>query len=208
MAQPVQVSESWMVRGKRRAIFKCPDCLFNYETQVQSVKHGKSTRCKSCAARKKFLKHGMSSDRLYQCWSDMKQRCNNPKSASYEWYGARGISVCAEWEKSFDSFRQWAESSGYSKELTIDRIDSSKNYDPKNCRWSCKKEQSCNQGKRKKNKSGFIGVFEKKGKWIAQIKNEYRNIYVGTYDDPVLAAQARDMKIKELCLPHRLNFQH
>lgn len=35
--------------------------------------------------------------RLYNIWTGMIQRCENPLRAKYEDYGARGISVCDEW---------------------------------------------------------------------------------------------------------------
>ena len=36
----------------------------------------------------------------------MLQRCNNPNSHNYKYYGARGISVCARWlgKDGFDNF--------------------------------------------------------------------------------------------------------
>jgi hypothetical protein len=29
----------------------------------------------------------------------MKNRCYNPKSVNYKWYGAKGITVCERWKK-------------------------------------------------------------------------------------------------------------
>ena len=51
--------------------------------------------------------HGGRNERLYLVWMDMRRRCNDPKDANYKFYGARGISVCKEWED-YAVFREWA----------------------------------------------------------------------------------------------------
>ena len=86
-------------------------------------------------------KHGGAHTRLYNIWKSMRQRCINPKNSRYSVYGAKGIKVCKEWDD-FKKFRDWAIKNGYEKNLTIDRIDNSKGYSPKNCRWVSYKIQA------------------------------------------------------------------
>ena len=83
--------------------------------------------------------------RLYRIYHAMIQRCENDRDKSYKWYGGKGVRVCDEWRNSCKSFIDWAVGSGYSDELTIDRIDTSGNYSPDNCRWIPFSEQSANQ---------------------------------------------------------------
>ena len=75
----------------------------------------------------------------------MKRRCHDERSDNYSRYGGRGITVCEEWRNSFDAFADWAYSNGYSKDLSIDRIDNSKGYSPENCRWVTMQEQQNNK---------------------------------------------------------------
>lgn len=87
----------------------------------------------------------------------MRHRCSCKGMHNYKDYGGRGISVCDEWERSFETFYEWAMQNGYSDELTIDRIDVNGNYEPSNCRWADKGLQSANR--RSSGKCEYIGVF-------------------------------------------------
>lgn len=78
--------------------------------------------------------HGESKTRLYKIWQAMLQRCENKNSTHWRYYGGKGIMVCQEWH-SFQNFRNWSLNNGYEDNLTIDRINSSKDYCPNNCRW-------------------------------------------------------------------------
>jgi hypothetical protein len=78
----------------------------------------------------------------YSCWSNMKQRCKNPKSPEYKNYGARGIKVCDRWEI-FDNFLEdMGKRPG--SEYSLERINGGKNYEPSNCKWATLKEQNNN----------------------------------------------------------------
>lgn len=81
---------------------------------------------------------------VYWAWKSMKQRCQNPNCSAYHNYGARGISVCDDWQ-SFETFCEWALSSGYEPGLDLDRIDNDRDYTPSNCRWIKRKDNINNR---------------------------------------------------------------
>lgn len=64
----------------------------------------------------------------------MKQRCVNPNHLAYKNYGARGITVCSEWND-FLPFYEWCMENGYKPGLTLDRINNNLGYSPDNCRF-------------------------------------------------------------------------
>ena len=91
------------------------------------------------------IKHGLLRDHdpLYNSWSNMIQRCTNPKHPSYRIYGGQGITVCDDW-RDCAKFAEWAKANGYHPGLSIDRIDGGLGYSPGNCRWATRKEQQRN----------------------------------------------------------------
>lgn len=82
--------------------------------------------------RKDPTKHGLHDHKLYSVYQSMKQRCTNPNSQRWQYYGAKG--VCVRWE-SFEDFYAWAIANGYREGLSIDRVDPDEDYCPENCRW-------------------------------------------------------------------------
>lgn len=122
------------------------------------IEHLKSGHTKSCGCyRKQYVSdknttHNLRYTRLYRIWLGMKARCYCKSQKGYKYYGGKGIEICEDWKNDFLKFYNWAMQNGYSDSLTIDRIDSDKNYEPSNCRWVTYYEQEHNK-KRYKNAS-------------------------------------------------------
>lgn len=93
---------------------------------------------------KRNLIHGKTNTRLYRIWGNMRTRCYNNKTINFHLYGGKGVNVCEEWKNNFLNFYNWALSNGYKDNLTIDRIDGNGNYEPSNCRWVTRMQQSRN----------------------------------------------------------------
>jgi len=93
---------------------------------------------------KPHVMHGGSRTRLYYVWWTMLKRCTFADHLKYIDYGARGITVCAEWRE-FADFRAWALASGYAAGLQLDRRDNDGPYTPNNCRWATRSEQMRNR---------------------------------------------------------------
>lgn len=107
--------------------------------------HIKSCGClRNESTMKRRTKHNMSQTPIYICWNNMKQRCTNPHATGYEYYGAKGIRVCKEWQN-FKNFYNWAISNGWKEGMTIERIDIYGAYEPDNCKWITKQEQKYNR---------------------------------------------------------------
>lgn len=141
-----------------KKIVKC-QCHCGAFFEIRLIELLKKTRylvsCKYCndGINHKFNKKKLdelSNGEIKYILYRIKQRCYNPKTKDYKWYGEKGITVCDEWLNNTDSFVSWALQNGYQKGLTIDRIDSNGNYEPSNCRFTDMIIQNNNKSKLKK----------------------------------------------------------
>lgn len=130
----------------------------------------------------------------YNTWSMMVRRCYEENHDSFLRYGGSGIVVEEEaWLLPFaEGFKNFNSDMGIKQPLSkLDRIDNSKGYSKQNCRWVNDTTSVLNRGLSKNNTSGVKGITFYKGKWVAQIGDGYRNIYLGRFEDWFLAVCAR-----------------
>lgn len=81
---------------------------------------------------------------VWHSWRDMNRRCTNQEYAQWKDYGGRGISVCERWSSSYENFLADMGIKPFSK-AQIDRIDNNGNYEPSNCHWVTRAENSRNK---------------------------------------------------------------
>lgn len=78
----------------------------------------------------------------YRSWQGMIMRCHNPQRKCFEYYGARGITVCEQWH----DFKNFLSDMGQRPEgLSLERINNDGNYEPNNCKWATRLEQTNNK---------------------------------------------------------------
>lgn len=85
---------------------------------------------------------------LYNIWAGIKKRCFCTTNLNYQKYGATGISMCADWARSFRCFESYVHAiigARPSPKHSIDRYPNPHgNYEPGNIRWATAAQQANN----------------------------------------------------------------
>jgi hypothetical protein len=81
----------------------------------------------------------------HQTWRGMLDRCENSKSPSWQWYGAKGITVCDAWHDFSSFLRDMGERPG--QKFWLERKENTGNYCPSNCVWIPRRAQFRNTSK-------------------------------------------------------------
>ena len=150
------VSKRGISRIRKQGLFYCPSCK---ETVLRPLDNGsRSDSCGKPGCRRSMgISHGHTKTRLYRIWNGIILRCTKPSSKAFKYYGGKGIGFPEHW-KTFEGFFMDMGMS-YSDGMTIDRIDSSKDYSIENCRWMPHSENVSKEKQKPVGKYTMDGLF-------------------------------------------------
>ena len=131
--------------AKTQWLCQC-DCGGQVPVITHHLKSGNTSSC-GCIRRATDTpatgKHGLYKLPEYKIWKGIRKRCFNKNVPRYHCYGGRGITICERWS----DFELFYEDMGPrpSPNHTIERKENNGNYEPSNCIWLPKSEQSKNR---------------------------------------------------------------
>ena len=132
------------ISGQDRVWLCLCDCGNLRNVNRSNLGSGKTRGC-GCVSRKHGHFAHRSESRTHRSWKSMVERCYSQKSISWPRYGARGIRVCRRWRGKTGFLNFLADMGDRPIAKTLGRIDNSKGYSPRNCRWEDSKQQQNNK---------------------------------------------------------------
>lgn len=129
------------------ALWECLcDCGKTLISPSRSLRQGATVSC-GCyirrVTRERSIKHGRYGTPEYASYQCARNRCKNPNTDGYAYYGGRGIQF------KFKNFAEFFAELGEkpSPSHTVDRKNNNGNYEIGNVKWSTPKEQAKNRRK-------------------------------------------------------------
>jgi len=190
---------------KRRALFLCT-CGKAFKSTLNNVISGNK---KSCGCKNKSsYKEGITDNKYYTIWVNIKNRCYSESASVYNRYGGRGIRMSEEFLNDSVKFCNYLKilPDNDRKNYSLDRVNNDGNYERGNLRFTDKSTQTINRRKFTSNTSGFTGVHfcTKTRKWKSEIGFNKKTICLGSYSCKYEALEARNSYIMENNLPHKI----
>lgn len=140
--------EAAELSGKPSWLCRC-ECGVERVVRQDRLRSGRSKSCGCLKVRlHRVLKttHGMNRSPTHYSWLNMISRCRVESFPDFHNYGGRGITVCDRWQAPDGFVAFLADMGERPAGTTLDRFpDNDGNYEPGNCRWATKKEQSRNK---------------------------------------------------------------
>lgn len=162
---PQRYSEDWIgkkfgkltvlgkhsIDNRRKTRIKCLcDCNKICVVEISCLNSGHTQSC-GCLHHEWVMDynttHGMTNNRFYNTWKNIKNRCLNEDDVQYHSYGERGIQIHPEWidtPNNFIDYISQLENSNKSN-YSLDRINNNGNYEPGNLRWATSSTQGRNR---------------------------------------------------------------
>jgi hypothetical protein len=148
--------------GRKVMCWRCKcDCGKNVERCAYNLAKGKGNNCGCKRTHKVRSRLKQDAPRHlqwavpythqpeYRVYRQMLDRCHLECAPNYQFYGAKGVSVCERWRFGMDGmtgFECFATDMGQREDgMTLDRINPFHDYSPDNCRWATWAEQGLNQ---------------------------------------------------------------
>lgn len=146
--------------GKRTLRLCHCDCGNSAYLDTSNLTGGKTNKCNTCMGLLSQINDGDSvktsvHNGIYVSYRAMLNRCYLESTNGYSNYGGSGVVVHDDWKNNYLSFKEWSLSNGWKQGLVISRKGDKGNYEPNNCEWITKSQNSkdANIGRKNPNRS-------------------------------------------------------
>lgn len=166
--------------GQARWLCLC-ECGEKNVVAGYDLRKGLTYSC-GCARDERIAKlratHRKTGTKEYFAWINVRNRCNRPDNNAFARYGGKGISVCREWQDSFETF--FRDMGKCPKGYSLDRIDSTLGYSKANCRWASMSVQQNNKARCKT--ATLDGITKPLAIWCRELGLSQRTVRARVYE--------------------------